>query len=338
MAPRRYGSGNLSCSSYAFESDTPRIDVAFSALYLIVSIALFFVATRRFGQSKKHGQPVAGSIWLCLALIFAILCYIATIVITVLQECDTLSTRYYFPAWTVSIWLWQLSSYILTAVILTSICRKLQNEFARVQQSILTLQTGGAALLGVIVVAYLGLTTAIYHYTSYYNGRTASLAEAQRGLRMTALTLSVACMLLASATMYRALFQAPVYLRSKSIETGTIALILSALGYTATDLGGYVQLVFIYGRLSGTADYNAYLRSSYAISFIASFFYSVAFYAAIRVASYRSQPAATTSNVISDPYAAPPPLRFTTDPSQLQTGYAQSPEYSHNHGYPYQGR
>lgn len=66
----RYG-GLPSCSEYAFQMDAPRIDIAFAALYFIVTLVLLIFASVRIRRSKKQGQNVAGAGFLKLSIIFA---------------------------------------------------------------------------------------------------------------------------------------------------------------------------------------------------------------------------------------------------------------------------
>lgn len=130
-------------------------------------------------------------------------------------QCGTATSNSYV-ATIVYDWLSQLSAFILTALIMTIICRKLQSDFARVQPAILTLQTVWVALLGALFASLLSMNTARYHYTfsgaeEHYEAY--KLVNPIRGIQTTYYTLAVLGLLIASASMLKALFSAPAYLR-----------------------------------------------------------------------------------------------------------------------------
>ncbi|KAL4946847.1 hypothetical protein BDV06DRAFT_882 [Aspergillus oleicola] len=347
MAPRRggssYGGGSsLSCSSYAFETKSARIDIAFTALYFVVSLVLFIIATRRFGISKKQGQPVAGAFLLGLSIFLALLYYLDSIIYIVIGECGSVDVADYFPAIIISSWLYGLFRYTLIAVIMTSICRKLQKDFSRVEQLVLTLQNMWVGLLGLIVVAALGLGTAInvyvYSDTSYDPYKADELALPMRGVQMTNLVLSVAGILLASATMVKSLSHAGS-LRSKNITTWVAVLVIAALGTTLTELGQYTETNFTYAnRVFRTeSDIQTFYDKRHAVYFLTSFFYSLAFYAALRVAGYQIVPGHPT-RVISNS-----PAEFAPQPTQAMNEYHAPADQrfstgNQNQGYGYPAR
>ncbi|KAL4950962.1 hypothetical protein BDW69DRAFT_46427 [Aspergillus filifer] len=352
MAPRRGGSsygggGSISCSDYAFETKFSRIEVAFAALYFVVSLVLFIIATRRFGISKKQGQPVAGAFLLGTSIFLAMLYYLDSIIYLVIGECSSVGIDDYFPAIIISQWLYGLFRWTLIAAIMTSICQKLMKDFSRVEQLILTLQKVWVGFLGLLVITALGLVTAvdvyIYSDTSYDPYKADDLASPTRGIRMTNLVLSAAGILLASATMVKSLSHAGS-LRSKNITTWVSVLIIAALGTTLTELGGYVGINFTYD-FSIMSDLDDYYGRWYAVYFLTAFFYSLAFYAALRVASHQAVPGQPTRVIANSPpeyapqptavvneYHAPVDQRFSTG-NQTQ-GYFQNQIRDQSYGYP----
>lgn len=143
-------------------------------------------------------------------------------------QCGTATSNSYV-ATIVYDWLSQLSAFILTALIMTIICRKLQSDFARVQPAILTLQTVWVALLGALLVSVLSMYTARYHYNfsgaeEHYEAY--KLVNPIRGVQTTYYTLAVLGLLIASASMLKALFSAPAYLRKgvRSLPTTFLRL------------------------------------------------------------------------------------------------------------------
>lgn len=132
-----------------------------------------------------------------------------------MTECGNATPKIYV-GYIVYDWLDRASQFLVTALIMTAICRKLQSDFARVQPAILTLQTVWVALLGALVVALLSMSTAAYHYHFADEGdytKAYELTYPIRGVQTTYCTLTVAGLLIASATMLKAFFSAPAYLR-----------------------------------------------------------------------------------------------------------------------------
>ncbi|KAL4999145.1 hypothetical protein BDV10DRAFT_165344 [Aspergillus recurvatus] len=324
--------GLPSCSEYAFEADSPRIDIAFAALYFIVTLVLLILASRRIGRSRKQGQRVAGAVLLMTSIIFAMCSYIVSIVYISITECAIFSYRNTYQAAVLMLWLSGVSEYLLLAAILTSVTRSMQNDFGLVQPSVLTAQKAWAVLVGLVLTALLSVNTAWYHY--YYNDSYYSLADVarpQRGLRTTYYVIAAAGMLLASATLGKTLSQAPGGLRSRGITISVILLIVGALGLTLTNMGNYVQNAFMYAGRSfyyGSSEYKEYLARYEAASFLISLFYCLAFYAAVRVASQRVNAASMTSAYAPPPPPPQPPMVFTTG----NEGYHSGPAYHHSLG------
>ncbi|KAL6236840.1 hypothetical protein BDW75DRAFT_229225 [Aspergillus navahoensis] len=341
---RGYGysrySGLPSCSEYAFERQAPRIDIAFAAFYFIVTLVLLILASRRIGRSRRQGQPVAGAVWLMLSIIFALWThnssYIVDIVYISISECDIFSYSNTYQASVLMLWLSGISEYLLLAAILTSITRKLQNDFRLVQPFVLTAQAAWAVLVGLVLVAVLGVNTAWLHY--YYNDSSfsstiADLTEPQRGLRTTYYVIAAAGMLIASATLGKTLSQAPRGVRSRGVTISVIVLVVGALGLTLTNMGNYVQNAFMYIGQSfyyDSSEYKEYLARYEAASFLTSLFYCLALYAAIRVASQRVNAASVMSASAHPPPPPPPqpPMTFTTG----NEGYHSGPAYHHSLG------
>lgn len=143
-----------------------------------------------------------------------------------MTQCGT-GTSYNYVALIVYNWLSQASQFILTALIMTIICRKLQSDFARVQPAILTLQTVWAAILGALLVSLLSMITATYHYSYSEDAdpyKIYDLVNPIRGIQTTYYTLAVLGLLIASASMLKALFSAPAYLRKGVRSLPTIFL------------------------------------------------------------------------------------------------------------------
>lgn len=330
----RYG-GLPSCSAYAFQMDAPRIDIAFAALYFIVTLVLLIFASVRIRRSKKQGQHVAGAGFLNLSIIFAWFAYIVTIVYTVLTECDVYSYRHLYHASVLELWLRAVSEYLFLAAILIYLTRKLQTDFGLVQPAILTAQKIWAVLIGLVLIVVLSISTASYHYLykdSYSYDTYIDLAEPQRAVRLTYHCIAAAGMLLASATLGKTLSQAPGGLRSRGITVSIILLVIGALGLTLTNLGNYVQNAFTYSERSmlyESSEYKEYLAKYEAASFLSSLFYCMAFYAAVRVASQRVNAADTMSAYAPPPPPPQPPMTFMTG----NEGYHNSgPAYYHNLG------
>lgn len=144
--------------------------------------------------------------------------YIVTIIYTILTECDVYSSRHMYQASVLDLWLRGVSEYLLLAAILISITRKLQTDFGLVQPAILTAQKIWAVLIGLVLIAVLSISTALYHYfykDTYFSGTYMDLTEPQRAVRLTYHCIATAGMLLASATLGKMLSQAPGGLRSR---------------------------------------------------------------------------------------------------------------------------
>ena len=179
-----------------------------------------------------------------------------------------------------------------------------------------------------------------------------------RGVQTTNLVLSAAGILLASATMAKSLshagslrskvrrafiFANPGYhansfnLQKQNIITWVAILIIAALGTTLTELGGYIETSFTYWDAVFTteSELQEYYDKRHAVYFLTAFFYSLAFYAALRVASHQVVPGHPTRVMANSPpeyapqptaamneYHAPVDQRFSTG-NQSQ-GYFQS--------------
>ncbi|KAL4746557.1 hypothetical protein BDW72DRAFT_33745 [Aspergillus terricola var. indicus] len=329
----RYG-GLPSCSEYAFEMDAPRIDVAFAALYFIVTLVLWILASLRISRSKKRGQHVAGAVFLMLSIVFAWSAHIVMIIYTTLTQCDIYDYSHVYQAAVLIAWLSSFSRYLLLAAILISITRKLQTDFGLVQPAILNAQKVLAVLIGLLVTTALCIHTAWnhYYYKDFYSFDSfENLFQAQRGVWTAYYSIAAAGMLLASATLGKTLSQAPGGLRSRGTTVSIILLVIGALGMTLTHLGNYVQNAYIYnGRsfYSGSSEYKEYVAKTEAANFLASFFYCLAFYAAVRVGSQHANAPAMTSAYAPPAPPPQPPMTFTTG----NEGYNSAPPYYQSMG------
>ncbi|RDW89806.1 uncharacterized protein DSM5745_01581 [Aspergillus mulundensis] len=329
MARYRSGYSLPSCSEYAFETDASRIDIAFAAIFFIATFVLLFVGSSRIGRAKKQGLHVAGAALLMISIVFAWFAYIIRLVYIPLEECDIFRYDRLYQAPLLASWLASLAEYLLLAAILTSLTHKLQKDLGLMQPALLKSQKLWAVLVILVLLAALSLSTAYNHYIyndvsgSYYSASPELLLMPMRGLWTTYYVLAAAGMVLAAGTMGKTLSQAPGGLRSTALTTSTTALLLSALGLTLTNMGSYVDNMFMYvnSRLYyGSPAYKTYVAKNEAASFLESFFYCVAFWAAVYVGAYR---------VASGPpaYAPPPPQQpmvFTTGNEGVQSGYSRA--------------
>ncbi|KAI9368832.1 hypothetical protein BJX61DRAFT_546169 [Aspergillus egyptiacus] len=318
MAPRRGGGGSgfsidtPSCSSDAFENEAARVYISFDALYFIVSVALFIIMTKRSSHSKRQGHLLAGRVPLRLSIIFAILAYIANIIIRVVSQCLYGGGIYdeLFQSELVPIWLSSLSEYILNVVIMITICKKLQHDFAPLLKLIVLFQSLYIGIVGVVLVASLAIDTATRRAAvpeDYDYALIEKLRDPGRGLWTTYTTLSLFGIIIACLTMIRATASAPQNLRTKASQPFLTAwvgvLAICALAFNATVLGGYTNGAFVdpYSITRSKAEYLE--KSAEAVYFLAAFFYSVTFYAALQVLRY-IQAAVTQSTAVpvAEPY------------------------------------
>ncbi|KAL4884586.1 hypothetical protein BJY04DRAFT_215049 [Aspergillus karnatakaensis] len=307
-----FSSGSTpSCSEYAFETDASRIDIAFAAIFFLATLALLFVVCSRIGQLKKQGQRVAGSVMLVTSILFAWFAYTIVLIYRPLEECDIFSYENIYQAPVLTSWLFNVSSYLLFVAILTSISNKLQKDFNHVQPVITKIQKYWAVLIGLVLIPTLSVMTAYNHY-SYNDVRGSALSDspyilipAMRGLWTTFYVVCAAGMLLAAASIGKTLAQAPAESRTRSILINTTILHLAAVGMTLTLMGDYVDTSFMYMNrviYYGTSAYNSYIAKTEAASFLGSFFYCLAFYAAVQVASLHAEPVKPVASVENEQY------------------------------------
>ncbi|KAL5339833.1 hypothetical protein BJX70DRAFT_397302 [Aspergillus crustosus] len=309
MAPRRGGGGgggsssDISCDSDAFSSDASRIDIAFHSLFALVSLILYTLAHRRFKRGKRDGFPVKGRHLLVLSILFALFYHIITIVVIAMAECSPSSYSDSWPATVAGTWLREISMYIIIFVLLVTISKKFYTQFGTVQTQPLTIQTAWAVLVAILLAAGLAIETVAFDaannadsYSDY--DLLEKLFNPQRGVWTTYAVVSVVGVLIAAATVSGALRGAQGSLNAKSLTRWTYTLILAALGSTLTSLGTYVDRAFsTAGSLSELQD------KAHATLFILSFFYLLAFYAAVQVLAYRGGglPGATQQTAFVQP-------------------------------------
>ncbi|KAL2834364.1 hypothetical protein BDW59DRAFT_156298 [Aspergillus cavernicola] len=310
MAPRRGGGGGYyssstpTCSEDAFQTRLSRVYISFNALYFIVSVVLFFIASGRISRNKRAGHPFAGKHLLVVSILFATFKYADQIIVDTLGECEIYYTSDLAPGYIVSTWVTALSEYILNAVIMVSICRKLQKDFGRVQKPVISFQAAFAGLIGAFVLTGLGLNTALLQGS--YSGDWDSDQQQRfldpiKGIWTTYLVLSVVGILLASSTLVTSLVRAPEFLRSRNLNVWVGVLVISALGFNLTALGGYTYRAFADFSSFSSSEWDRYQKSNQAIYFLDAFFYSVAFYAALQVAGRHQNPVP-----VVDPYSRYP--------------------------------
>ncbi|KAL4900892.1 hypothetical protein BDW74DRAFT_88538 [Aspergillus multicolor] len=329
--PRYRGSYSMpSCSEYAFETDVSRIDIAFAAIFFIATFVLLWVASSRIGRCKKQGQRVAGATLLLISILFAWFTHIVRLIYIPIVECDIFNYQNIYQAPLLSSWLVGISEYLLLAAILTSLTHKLQKDFGLIQPAILKTQKFWAVLMILVLLTALGLNTAYNHYLyndvygSYYSDDPYLLVSPMRGVLTTYYVIAAAGMILAAATIGKTLSQAPGGLRSKALTMSTTILLAAALGLTLTNMGSYIDNTYMMLNKVvsyGSSAYKSYVARIEAANFLGSFFYCLAFWAAVQVGSYSVNPASAPPA-----YAPPPPQQpmvFTTGNEGYQSGYSR---------------
>ncbi|KAJ0417324.1 hypothetical protein BJY00DRAFT_210569 [Aspergillus carlsbadensis] len=298
MAPRRgggyggSGSSGVSCSDSAFGWEGARVYVAFYALFFLVALVLSIIGSSKCKRAKKNGRRLVAWGWLYTSIMFALCSYIVSIVLLVLSECSISYTDEIYPGYIVNNWLSEISLFILNAVILIALSKKLHTEFGQGPASILGVQKGYVVLLFVLVTAGLSLDTAytVFGYSSLSDRLKAfDLVEPRKGIWTTYYTLSVLGILIASATIIKSVFGAAGFSRPKKLTSWVSALLIGALGFNITNLGGYINVAFKSTSALSTSDLIALQRSQQAVYFLVSFFYFLAFYAALEVGGHGAQ-------------------------------------------------
>ncbi|KAL3448107.1 hypothetical protein BJX65DRAFT_275883 [Aspergillus insuetus] len=295
MAPRRgggYGGGggsSVSCSDSAFDWEGSRVYIAFYALFFLVALALSIIGSSKCKRAKQNGRRLLAWGWLYTSIIFALFSYIVSIILQVLSECAISYSDEIYPGFIVNNWLAEISLFILNAVILISFSKKLHTEFGQGSANVLGVQKGYVVLLFILVATGLALDTAItvLDYSSLSDREKAfDLVEPRKGIWTTYYTLSVLGILIASATIIKSVFGGAGFSRPKKLTGWVSTLLIGALGFNLTNLGGYVNVNFKNTAALSTSELIALQRSAQAVYFLISFFYFVAFYAALEVGAY----------------------------------------------------
>ncbi|PWY70864.1 hypothetical protein BO94DRAFT_477044 [Aspergillus sclerotioniger CBS 115572] len=280
-----YGSAASTCSANnAFSSKESRIVLAFSALYFLVYCCLSAIAATRFFSSKRRASTFRRWFLFGVSIYSMIISQIIYIVIITLWECEVIDSPTYNLT-TISIdWFDYLGYYALYAVILLPICRRLHQQ-AQNDRLIVVTHSVCLALLGILFIAALALETdianGIYNSQNYtfYN-----LVKPERDLRTACYAFEVVAMLMAAASMIKAMMRAP-HLRKGTLGSSLAVLIISCLGLPLTRLAGYVESSYWVVKTQSEVAYAN--RSLEARIFIMYFFYSCAFLSALLVAGFR---------------------------------------------------
>ncbi|KAL4872836.1 hypothetical protein BDV12DRAFT_126769 [Aspergillus spectabilis] len=317
MAPRRGGGGGggsssgISCDSDAFSREAPRINIAFQSLFCLVAIILYFIAQSRVSRRKKEGFPLPGKILLILTILFAAFYYIVALVVIALIECSPSSYSDLWPASVTATWLRQLSIYILNVIFLVTIAKKIQNDTGSVQKAVVTYQSAWAGLIAIFLAAALAIETVIFdkaNNASDYDDYELidDLYNPQRALWMVYSVVSVIGILIASVTLIQALRPAQGLPRGQTLTTWSWILIITALGYNLTSLGSYADRAFGYSRYITLDSALELEKKGHAVSFLASFFYSTAFYAALQLLGFRVSGIPQSQGFMQQPGGAGP--------------------------------
>ncbi|CEL04091.1 hypothetical protein ASPCAL05223 [Aspergillus calidoustus] len=310
MAPRRgggYGGGggsSVSCSDSAFSWEGSRVTIAFHALFFLVALVLSIIGSSKAKRAKQNGRPLVAWPWLYTSIVFAIFVYIISIILLVLSECAISYSDEIYPGYIVSNWLSEIFFFILNAVILTSFSKKLHTDFGQGPATLLGVQKGYVVLLLVLMVTACSLETAylVLGNSDDYSDRRKiyDLVEPRKGIWTTYYTLSVLGILIASGTIVKSVFGGAGFSRPRKLTSWVSALLIGALGFNLTQLGGYVNVMFKNTASLSSSEIVDLQRSQQAVYFLISFFYFVAFYAALEVGAFGAQtPAANPA------YAAP---------------------------------
>ncbi|KAL2857304.1 hypothetical protein BJY01DRAFT_242376 [Aspergillus pseudoustus] len=345
MAPRRggggggYGGSSVSCSDSAFERQGSRIYIAFYALFFVTALVLSIIASSKAKRAKGTGRPLIAYGWLSTSIIFAMFSYIISIVVLVLNQCAISYSDDLYPAYIVSSWVSTLSFFILNAVILISFSKKLHTEYGQGPATILGVQKGYVALLLVLALASLALSTtdnvAIYDkgdYSLHYD-----LVEPQKGVVTTYYTLSVVGILIASGTIIKSVFGGSGFSRPKKLTSWVSALLVGALGFNVTLLADYVNIAFRSTTNMTRSEAESLEKSQQATYFLISFFYLLAFYAALEVGAYGAS-AVTANPAYTVPAAQhnpvyPQPHQDSRFSSGYNSGFTSNPQYPANSGW-----
>ncbi|KAE8326001.1 hypothetical protein BDV39DRAFT_97276 [Aspergillus sergii] len=294
MAPRRGGgsysggssssSSSSSCDGSAFSSQAAQITIAFHALFFLVFCGLFCFATFKLIRSKQKGRAIRRWFPLGFSIVFSIVAVVLNIILFTLVQCDITSITLYQRVSLVPSWLSALAYFLLIALIMVPVCKRLLQGNRKIAKMVTIVHTIYVVVLGIILLCHLAIYTHLVDAS--YRGTLVSastLRHHQMRLATAYTVLSVIGMLMAAANMLFALTRGH-HLRRGILFPATILLILSSLGMTVLDLSNHIIIDYL------QADYirkgiDAYNRSLEAQNFLGYFFYSVTFLMALLVAS-----------------------------------------------------
>ncbi|PYH98102.1 hypothetical protein BO71DRAFT_395577 [Aspergillus ellipticus CBS 707.79] len=202
-------SGSKCSQNAAFSSESSRVEVTFHALYLIVFVALIYYTS--FRTFKKKAVPI--HLWLLFAtsLLFMIIAMILSIIMTTLTECAVLSISAGSHGLIPVDWLVSLAKYILFALILLPICRRLHHQAKATSTFILIAHSITLTVLGILLLCAVALETKLVDelYGTSWEWGIFDLQRHERGLRTTFYVFEVVAMLMAAGWMVLALLRAP---------------------------------------------------------------------------------------------------------------------------------
>ncbi|OGM47506.1 integral membrane protein [Aspergillus bombycis] len=296
MAPRRGGgssgggsssssSSSSKCSGPAFSSQAAQIAIAFHALFFLVFCGLFCVAAFKLIRSKQKGVALRRWFPLGLSITFMVVAVMFLIVLFTLLQCDIASVTVYQLVGLVPTWLIPVAHFLLIAVIMIPICKRLLQGNRKIAKMVTTVHTGYIVVLGIVLLCYLAIFTHLIDTTYRTGARVSSstLRLHQRRLATAYYALSVIGMLMAAANMLFALVRGR-HLRRGILLPAIVLLVLSSLGMTALNLANHIIIDYLQRELlrKGVAAFN---RSMEAQTFLKYFFYAATFLTALLVAS-----------------------------------------------------
>ncbi|KJK64088.1 hypothetical protein P875_00138499 [Aspergillus parasiticus SU-1] len=228
--------------------------------------------------------PQGWATWMLPFVLGAFLAVILNIVLLTLIQCDITSITVYQLVSLVPGWLSALAYFLLIALIMVPICKRLVQGNRKIAKMVTIVHTIYVVVLGIILLCHLAIYTHLIDVS--YRGTLVSastLRYHQMRLATAYAVLSVIGMLMAAANMLFALTRGH-HLRRGVLFPVIILLILSSLGMTVVDLANHIIIDYL------QADYirkgiDAYNRSLEAQNFLGYFFYSVTFLMALLVAS-----------------------------------------------------
>ncbi|KAE8370635.1 hypothetical protein BDV27DRAFT_35646 [Aspergillus caelatus] len=320
MAPRRGGgsysgsssssSSSSSCSGAAFSAQAAQITIAFHALFFLVFCGLFCFAAFKLIRSKQKGVALRRWFPLGFSIVFSIAAVILNIVLFTLTQCDIASITVYQLVSLLPSWLSALANFLLIAVIMIPICKRLVQGNRKIAKMVTIVHTIYVIVLGIILLCHLAIYTHIID-ASYRTGdrvNASTLRHHQMRLATAYTVLSVIGMLMAAANMLFALARGR-HLRRGILFPAIILLILSSLGMTVLDLANHIIIDYLQREYlqKGVGAFN---RSLLAQNFLLYFFYSATFLMALLVAS---------SNQLSDK-ASTGPVKHLQDQQKYNAG------------------